>query len=1573
MKFLRGKTTLRVLAVTLNLIFVQSVFLPAYVHAFSSGPHQAEYTSYESPGSTDMVNLSTGDFSFSLPILEVPSPEGSFSVPLFYSAGIGLEQPASWVGLGWNINVGSITRNINEFPDDAAGETHSVRVVDMTGTRGWESSILGLVNFGWNTDIGHYGSASFFGLVSASWNKGLNSVGVAGINVSSDGVDLDPVQFIMAAVTVASWGAAAGAAKASALATNPAATGAMLKQVATEAVVGNMALDAAMSLFSPVATPSPSTGGVWDYQKTTTRSLVVYEEYHYWLDQTRGERMYGVLHLGKATNTATFTPGGLKANVLLSNGGVSEPLKVFTNSTGGNVTTGVASDINYKVDEGSEYYEVNNPAFLAIDNYVVNGPGISGTIMPYRLDAGSVSMPRAMTQNHDRLAPVLYKDYKVPFVYKGSISNNYYHHVGGSTSVSSPSFYLGLSRTLGTSTPATNNSLTYNLNDVILKNQRVRPDVANFLTGATRNILPQANHIEWLSNVEIKASTSYPATGFLDFISPAKRANFRTTPVPSLPGTPNTSFGYTSSFSPNLPVDPFVMADADVNEEIIIKLKTANGQEIFEEFSGYVESKNAVNGTIVINSLYELYLQYAGQTMSFEITYYKDDLVWDTAIGGYVITGANGLSYHYALPIYDYNSKNVIVDATDAAKRAELSRSKPFANTWLLTAITGTDFVDRNSNGIADEGDWGYWVKFNYGRTADFLVWRTPATGLKRDPTNDSEYYAEGRKQEYHLNSIQTRSHIALFIKDNKPDGGKKLNEIILLSIEKYKKLVTTPLSFPDCSNQFEVNYESYQISTAHRDFINKNCIKRIVFTYDNSLCKKLASGVGKLTLKAVSIFGLNNAKLVPDYKFEYGINPNYDQNHWDGWGMFNPNGTADGITHQASPIDADGTVWSLSKIISPLGSSIEINYERDHYAAVSGNQIPEKQGGDVRVASIITRDEFDRTNKIRYLYKKEDGSCSGVVAKEPEYIKVTDFPLYDLPYYPMTPVIYSRVEVLNGILVNDADYHTKTVYEFETPNENLVTYTKTLVHDNELIKTGASGSEYLTMNEHKILDYTSSIGALKAIKMYNKTDANPYSSIQMIPTQTLPNNQGVYTQGTLMFERIVEEPSTYHKVNKMTTITYPSTLKKIVKSKDGFSSESENVAWDFISGQVLEKLEKSSLGINLKTVIKPAYTFYTDMGPKALNASNKNMLGQVAATYTYKVDGAGSPVGLLSAQLQTWRNDWSNYRYFTGTGYSDDPQSATVPVRRKSVSYTWKGDYTRLNPDGTHKFAPADEFAFSSTPNSNWQKLGEHLRYDHYSLPIENMDLNGLYSATKVGYDGRTKIAEAGNAQYHEIAFSGAEDLIPGGTSPNQFFGGEVGLGSGLVKYKSKGETTVVHTGDAVVSLTSGYSFVYKTSGLTAGKTYRASVWTNSVNGRIYYKLGVGGTEVLSATPTTETKAGPWYRIDLNIPMASATSIEVGVKSSTGTVLFDDFRFQPADASMVCYVYNPLDYIYPTPDYNTYTYVLDNANVFTMYKENESGLLSQVYVESIKYGGTLGYNLISEAKKDYRRFHTNQ
>src|SRR5688572_18305461 len=113
---IRNKKAARVMAAFLNLTILTEIAAPMHALALTSGPGQEEYASFEPIGTTDMVDLYSGDFTYNLPLLSVPGPNGGYPINLAYHSGVGMDQEASWVGLGWNINVGAINRQLRGLP-----------------------------------------------------------------------------------------------------------------------------------------------------------------------------------------------------------------------------------------------------------------------------------------------------------------------------------------------------------------------------------------------------------------------------------------------------------------------------------------------------------------------------------------------------------------------------------------------------------------------------------------------------------------------------------------------------------------------------------------------------------------------------------------------------------------------------------------------------------------------------------------------------------------------------------------------------------------------------------------------------------------------------------------------------------------------------------------------------------------------------------------------------------------------------------------------------------------------------------------------------------------------------------------------------------------------------------------------------------------------------------------------------------------------------------------------------------------------------------------------------------------
>jgi hypothetical protein len=1067
-----------------------------------------------------------------------------------------------------------------------------------------------------------------------------------------------------------------------------------------------------------------------------------------------------------------------------------------------------------------------------------------------------------------------------------------------------------------------------------------------------------------------------------------------------------------------------------------------------------------------------------------------------------------------------------------------------------LTAITGPDFVDRGTTGVVDEEDWGYWVKFDYGMSAGRYNYRSPYMGYMDDGTSLS--YSVGRKEVYYLNSIETRSHIALFVKGTRTDGWSAyrrvsdsnaghptelnddlldrpiplmyLDEIVLLNKADYKRITTSGFAKsagPESENGYYKLAKVYDLgdvasNASFRSALDKAAIRKVKFGYETNQANKLcgnalnsfadtnnppytdasdiyASKGGKLTLRRLQFYGRNSIKTLPDYKFDYGVNPSYNKDRWDGWGAYSSGGNSNISSHTTLQTGQDAAAWSLTKIALPTGGEINVEYESDTYSSISGEKIlnatsttysnPEsftvidassntlvtgvpsgsfqvgdeiyisgqaeatcsgagsgahsysgyytvaslagtsiylnaaymgfscsggmatisrnsgsirkvltqKRGGNVRVASIALQDGVGRLSKTKYSYDLSTGVSSGVVAREPEFIKViavnpTNFGLDDYYDYPMTPVIYGRVSVSTGYDQLADDYATKQVFEFEVPDKTLISETKSPVADMPLSGywIPALGAVSLKQYLHRVEVKTAKIGTMKSIKVYDKNDVMTESTAFQYAEDT-PNQQGKYTAGTLVSEITslagVNDAYVFRLQRTMKTY-YPWEMTGIVRTKDGLTESKTYKSWDFYTGEPIATESVSKLGARFREEKVLAYSAeslvngspqraYPNMGLKAMDIANKNMLSQAAATYSYKLNNASAIIGLVGAQGQTWSNAWANYRAYDGTTskYKDfnDATSEASPVWRMNESYTYRGSINQLRSDGTLTFGEADKYSFTAgAQNIGWSKMGQVERYDHYGMPVESKDQNNIYSSVKMGYEERLPLCKAWNAHFNEIAFSSAEDRLTG----ISYFGGEVGVGSGTVV------STPVHTGYKALSLSSGYGFVFKTDQVVTNKAYRASVWANSQNGRIYYKMGATGMEVVpTSTTSTPVNVGGvnWYKIDVILPanIVQTNVLEIGVKSSSGTVVFDDFRFQPADAEMTCFVHRPLDqqYTIEPPQYSpSYFYVLDNNNVFMKYEYDEKGDVVKIYSESIRYG----VKQISESKSNYGGFKTN-
>ncbi len=213
------------------------------------------------------------------------------------------------------------------------------------------------------------------------------------------------------------------------------------------------------------------------------------------------------------------------------------------------------------------------------------------------------------------------------------------------------------------------------------------------------------------------------------------------------------------------------------------RAKSPNYVEVFTNqqiFDGHAAARGLISPATILNS--------------DRVNVAKFD---PNGIGAYKVTSPDGKTYHFSLPVYHYEQihrsqidkqENSKFDIGNVNEKRQYSR---YATHWLLTAITGSDYIDRpdpnnsNRSNTFNKEDYGYWVELEYGNWSDGYVWRTPYrdrtynynTNLKNKiETSDKGGYSFGRKQLYYLDKINTANRTALFIKDIRYDAiGKDL------------------------------------------------------------------------------------------------------------------------------------------------------------------------------------------------------------------------------------------------------------------------------------------------------------------------------------------------------------------------------------------------------------------------------------------------------------------------------------------------------------------------------------------------------------------------------------------------------------------------------------------------------------------------------------------------------------------------------------------------------------------------------------------------------------------------------
>jgi hypothetical protein len=155
----------------------------------TNGPVQNDFMPFEQAENTSLVNMVTGNMVYTMPLGKVNDPSGTgYPITLAYHSGITNEQEATWVGLGWGLNVGAINRDARGFPDDYNGENYLTHTYAQGVGKDWFYSTGGgywHVALSFTFHDANWGDEQSFGL----WSNGVGFSygGTMMMNMNHDG------------------------------------------------------------------------------------------------------------------------------------------------------------------------------------------------------------------------------------------------------------------------------------------------------------------------------------------------------------------------------------------------------------------------------------------------------------------------------------------------------------------------------------------------------------------------------------------------------------------------------------------------------------------------------------------------------------------------------------------------------------------------------------------------------------------------------------------------------------------------------------------------------------------------------------------------------------------------------------------------------------------------------------------------------------------------------------------------------------------------------------------------------------------------------------------------------------------------------------------------------------------------------------------------------------------------------------------------------------------------------------------------------------------------------------------
>lgn len=913
MKQIRSSKFSKFLAYYLAIMMFLQVTQPLQMYALTSGPTQPEFNAFTPIGTSDMVDLASGDFNYNIPIMDV----GGYPINLAYNSGVTMDQEASWVGLGWNLNVGQISRQVRGLPDDFRGDQmlyhNNLRDNFTIGT-----------NF--NFSPAFFGKDFPFALgLGVQYNNYEGITWKPSIGVSFSLSEQTQVGFDLSGSTT---------------------EGATLKpSVKISGKKENS--DKSFTSFSG------SIGAEFNSRKGLEKLSISGSK-------TREKSYYGGLGF-RFNNTHNYTPTNRVA--------YTNTNKTFNASLGGEIFGGEAQmrvtgfgsyqTINHEYRDryvGAYGYENSqyknglegvldfnrqneqaiskNTNALAVTNYTydvynIEGQGVSGMFRPFRSQVSYVYNDNVTDASNSQ-----------SFGAELGVGNLIH---GGLSFKDSPTrATTGLwdnknhSLSILKESNTDSNSLKYEPTTFKLIGElNVDPNV-NIFKQRIKEGRPSRIKLDggWFN------TQAYPEYIYKDYVSNTNGAVYASNSIA-------TKIKRDKRFLRNQNVQKISASEAE-NDFLVEKNQHAKahhnaGMKILKE-----DGNTYVFGKAVYN------------IKKIEATFDVSGRSGDN-VSGLVSYNGSVSGNHSA---YSDKYENVIT-------------TPEYAHTYLLTSILSTDYEDLDNNGISDN-DLGSYTKFDYTKQgeANYISnykWRTPYTteankayyneGLKTSRKDQKGSYIYGEKEVTYLKKIETKTHVAFFDLQDRKDAmgvngqnGGRGTTAALKSIKSIRLYSKSELIRDGAGKVIDPGVSS-----------SIKPIKAAHFEYTYDLCPNIPSNSGaaetdangnqinlkkgKLTLKKVyfTYRNSNMGKYTP-YVFDYNednaiSNPDYGIKDFDIWGNYKKNDNTLStseypfVEQDLTEANNNTASWTLRSVKLPSGGTISIQTESDDYKYVQNKK----------------------------------------------------------------------------------------------------------------------------------------------------------------------------------------------------------------------------------------------------------------------------------------------------------------------------------------------------------------------------------------------------------------------------------------------------------------------------------------------------------------------------------------------------------------------------------------------------------------------------------------------------------